>query len=176
MRRTVRVVTAAVTIVGTVALTAGCGSSKSNTGSKPNRTGAGSSATATTTTPGGQGAAGTAATGGAATGGATGGPTGSANPAAAQGACPVATDVLMAALRSNAKLYSALAHPNEVKNPHCASGYAVATTVPVAQVEPALVVYAFDAKVGAWRAMNAGTDSVCEGTVPANIAKLLPGC
>ena len=173
MRHTSRV-TVAVAVVGTVALLAGCGSSKSDASRKPGKPSDSPAATAATPTPGGSGAG---ATGAGASSGAAGGPTGSPTPTAvAQGTCPVTAATLMAALRANAKLHSALASPNEVKNPHCASGYAVATTVPIVQVEPALVVYAFDAKVGTWRAVNGGTDGVCEGTVPAAIAKQLPGC
>ncbi|MER7002660.1 hypothetical protein ABT297_06385 [Dactylosporangium sp. NPDC000555] len=94
---------------------------------------------------------------------------------AATAGCPVNAATLEKAFRANAKVASAVVLGKGLKDVSCYGGWATAVTQPT-NLEPAVVLFKYDAAKKTWAALVGGTDGVCRDNVPADAATHLKGC
>jgi hypothetical protein len=93
-----------------------------------------------------------------------------ASPAATKRAtdpCPASAKTLYAALRKS-EMFSRAGSPDGMGKSACEQGFAFgrSTFEQEPQGEIAWVLFKFDTKAGAWRALNLGTAEVCDDYVP----------
>ncbi|MFG2036958.1 hypothetical protein [Dactylosporangium sp. NPDC048998] len=98
-----------------------------------------------------------------------------AGSSAASAGCPVTVATLEKAFRANVKVASAIVLGKGLKDVSCYGGWATAVTQPT-NLEPAVVLFKYDAAKKSWAALVGGTDGVCRDTVPADAATHLKGC
>jgi hypothetical protein len=107
---------------------------------------------------------------------ATGTGTSTAGQTTADVGCPVTADTLFTALKKNNDIYGNLAQPVELETPTCYHGYATAQTKPVPNLDPATVVFSYNATAKSWAATSFGSADFCTGKVPADVIPHLPAC
>jgi hypothetical protein len=106
----------------------------------------------------------------------TAAPTTAPAPTTPAAGCPVTAATLEAAFTANAELAGAIVLGGGFARITCYHDYAVAHTTPT-NVDPALVLFAYDPATGVWRALTGGTAVPCgEHGVPAAVVTHLPGC
>ncbi|GAA3304555.1 hypothetical protein GCM10020218_104350 [Dactylosporangium vinaceum] len=84
--------------------------------------------------------------------------------------CPVTAATLMDVLTEHWRPAAGL------KDVSCVRGYAFAASVYDGVHQPSDFVFGFDTATAGWRMLNVGTDDICTGHVPADIAAKLHGC
>ncbi|MER7281431.1 hypothetical protein ABT369_44045 [Dactylosporangium sp. NPDC000244] len=89
--------------------------------------------------------------------------------------CPVTAAVLQKAFQGNAEVAGALVLGKGLKDISCYAGWATAVTQPT-NLDPAVVLFKYDAAKKTWAAVIGGTDGVCRETVPEDVATHLKGC
>ncbi|MEV8512844.1 hypothetical protein [Dactylosporangium sp. NPDC051484] len=102
-------------------------------------------------------------------------PSAKAGSSTATAGCPVTAATLEKAFRANIKVASAVVLGKGLKDVSCHNGWATAVTQPT-NLEPAVVLFKYDAAKKTWAALVGGTDGVCRDTVPADTATHLKGC
>jgi hypothetical protein len=95
--------------------------------------------------------------------------------ASGAGGCPATAATLEKAFKASPKVAAALVLGKGLKDVSCYEGWATATTQPT-NVDPAVVLFRFDAAKKSWTAVAGGTDGVCQDAVPADVATHLKGC
>src|SRR4051794_3572035 len=91
------------------------------------------------------------------------------NASGAASGCPVTATVLEKAFKANAEVAGAIVLGKGFKDISCYAGWATAVAQPT-NLDPAVVLFKYDAAKKVWAAKIGGTDGVCRGTVPDEIA------
>jgi hypothetical protein len=92
----------------------------------------------------------------------------------AAGASCANGDALYDVLMANAKMWDDLGKTTGLNNPVCVGGFALAKAYDsTTGGDPAVVLFQFES--GKWKVLNGGTSNVCDGKVPAEVAKAFAG-
>ena len=100
----------------------------------------------------------------------------SAAPARAADACPVTTEILVAALAASPDVVSRVFNPGSLVDAVCYDGFAVAHTIGDDTHDNVSVLFQFREVDQKWVAVNLGSANFCEGYTSAEVADHLPGC
>jgi hypothetical protein len=92
-----------------------------------------------------------------------------------KGGCPVSTQTLVTAFKSNAEISHDLILGKGLQDVLCYQDYATAVTMPD-NMDPASVLFTYNKKTAKWSAVAGGTDMSCDKWVPAAIITHLPRC
>ncbi|WP_238016115.1 hypothetical protein KZZ52_08310 [Dactylosporangium sp. AC04546] len=95
--------------------------------------------------------------------------------ASPQAGCPVDSATLEKAFNANAKLSSDIVLGAGLTGISCVQDYATAKAQPT-NVDPATVLFHYDATQKMWIALAGGTDGVCDNVVPQAIKAELKNC
>jgi hypothetical protein len=97
------------------------------------------------------------------------------NASGAASGCPVTAAVLVKAFKANAEVAGAIVLGKGFKDISCYAGWATAVAQPT-NLDPAVVLFKYDAAKKTWAARAGGTDGVCRDAVPNEVATHLKGC
>jgi hypothetical protein len=97
-----------------------------------------------------------------------------ASPRVAKGGCPVGATTLEKAFKANPDLANAIVLGTGFSDITCYMDFATARANP-ANMDRAMVLFAYDSGSGTWKALTGGTDLDCR-QAPATVISHLPGC